>query len=332
VPGLPSEVVSRIVAELGARGVKVADCLRTAAALVSQAREDDGGLRLAESAAYNLREALDAVVDGRPAPRGGLGSVGEALTRYRAALRGPAADVEAARAELDGVLERLGRDEEWHGFKAQRLLEYVRDQTGVEPLPGEDSPTQSYSKLRERANTTLHTAGDVSGVAALYDDAIAWFSRFFTPPDSRVQALAALAERPYADDLIEEVRQLALNPHHLRLLFSRLRDPAWLDPLYEAYIPGSDDAPDSSVGRVPVYVKSTRCNDVNLRVTGGGVPGLAARVYFLPYEDGYECNPWTQIPVGDTNWRVIASNVIPGTRFEVEFTNTGDYLTGFIAY
>lgn len=71
VPGLPEVVVERLRTELGARAEKVLGCLRTAAALVTQAEADVSGLRLAESAAYNLREALNHVVEVRP--RAGCG-------------------------------------------------------------------------------------------------------------------------------------------------------------------------------------------------------------------------------------------------------------------
>jgi hypothetical protein len=56
LPGLPGAVVERLRAELGARAEKVVGCLRTAVALMAQAEVDTRGLRLAESAAYNLRE------------------------------------------------------------------------------------------------------------------------------------------------------------------------------------------------------------------------------------------------------------------------------------
>lgn len=234
VPGLPPEVVARLVTELGGQGNKVIDCLRTAAALISQAGHARSGLRLAESAAYNIREALDAVVEGRAAPEGGVGAAVAAWRRYQLAVGEPGADAAAARAELDGVLGRLEQDEERQAFKTRKLLEYIRSQTGIEPLPGEDDPTVRYSRLRKRANDALHDYGTASAVTALYDDALAWFIRFFTPPDDRVRAVTALAERPYADGIVDELRKLVLNFHHLGLFFSRLQDPGWLDPLHEA--------------------------------------------------------------------------------------------------
>jgi hypothetical protein len=54
------------------------------------------GLRLAESAGYNLREAFDAVVEGRSPVSGGLPAILEAWGRYQA---------EAERAASLRVLE-----------------------------------------------------------------------------------------------------------------------------------------------------------------------------------------------------------------------------------
>src|SRR5262252_3322648 len=83
VPGVPGVVVERLRAELGARAEKVLGCLRTAVALVAQAEADVSGLRLAESAAYNLREALDHVVEGQDAAEGGLQAVMDAWRGFK---------------------------------------------------------------------------------------------------------------------------------------------------------------------------------------------------------------------------------------------------------
>lgn len=57
----------------------------------------------------------------------------------------------------------------------------------------------------------------------------------FIPPDTVVQALKELAIEPWrGPEQVEQLRELATNPHHLRLFFGRLADPAWLTPLYEA--------------------------------------------------------------------------------------------------
>lgn len=98
------------------------------------------------------------------------------------------------------------------------------------------------------------------------------------------------------------------------------------------YLPAWDDSPDSRVGRVPVYLAEPDCNDVNLQITGGWTEGLQARVCFFPTSSGYYCNQWTPIAPGDSGWHLVATNVLDGTAFEVEFSDPGTYLTGAIAY
>lgn len=104
------------------------------------------------------------------------------------------------------------------------------------------------------------------------------------------------------------------------------------DSHYSGYIPGWDDDWDATVGRVPVYVASTRCNDVNLNLTNDGDLPILARVCFFPTGDGYWCNQGVQINPGASGWRVIATGVQNGTRFEVHLNRPGELIAGDIAY
>jgi hypothetical protein len=178
VPGLVPEVKAQIVRLLGGRAEKVFACVRTAAAFLAQAHGADGeGLRLVESACYNLREAFDAVVAGQEAVEGGLGEVVEAWRRYEFAIEVPGADGSAVSGELHAVLRRVAQDEDRQGSRVRQLLAFVRDQTGVEPLPGDGDPLMQYNRLRNQAAGTLHADGSVAAVSALYDDAVGWFGR-----------------------------------------------------------------------------------------------------------------------------------------------------------
>lgn len=98
------------------------------------------------------------------------------------------------------------------------------------------------------------------------------------------------------------------------------------------YIPGWDDAPDSAVGRVPVYVASERCQDVNLRITSEHDQRITARVCFFPTNADYYCNQGAKFEPGNTDWLEVATGVQDGTRFEVELDVPGEYLEGEIAY
>jgi hypothetical protein len=226
-----------VALELPGRGEKIVACLATGTSLIEQGLRSQPGLRLAESAAYNLREALDAVVAGRPAAAGGLPAVITAWDRYQTEVEQPDADVEASRSSLDEVLNRVAQDQDRSSWHARKLLEYLRHQTGVEPLPGELDPIAEYAGLRKEANAAVHGDYTLAEVALLLDRTVPWFVRMFTPPDAQVRALTDLAAQPYERlSQIEELRRLATNAHHLRLFFSKLADPTWLKPLYEAHL------------------------------------------------------------------------------------------------
>ncbi|MGH3962847.1 MAG: hypothetical protein ACRDRY_06265 [Pseudonocardiaceae bacterium] len=237
LPELPPEVVERIVGELPTRGEKVIGCLRTAAVLIKQAVDDDRGLRLAESAGYNLREALDAVVAGRSPVSGGLPAILEAWDRYQSEANQPGADRAASLQAVEDALQRVAENRDRSSYHAARLLDYLRAKTGVDPLPGDLDPIGEYTRLRKDANTALHSEFALDAVTALYDRAVGWFIRMFTPPDALIHALGELAIEPWrGQEQVDRLRELATNQHHLKLFFGRLADPAWLMPLYESRI------------------------------------------------------------------------------------------------
>lgn len=233
LPELPPEVVERIVSELP-RGERVLSCLRTAAVLIKQAVGDDRGLRLAESAGYNLREALDAVVESRSPVSGGLPAILKAWGRYQSEVDQPEADRAASLQALLDTLRRVAEKRDQSSYHGARLLDYLRAQTGIDSLPGDLDPIGEYTRLRKDANAATHDEVALDSVTALYDRAVAWFIRMFTPPDKVVRAIRELALEPWQGaEQIERLRELATNPHHLRLFLGQLVDPAWLTPLYE---------------------------------------------------------------------------------------------------
>jgi hypothetical protein len=236
---LAPEVIERIVAELAGRGPRVIDCLRTAEELVGQAVADQRGLRLAESAGYNLREALDTVVAGRTPASGGLPAILDAWNRYQVAAREPGADSAASLAELEDVLRQVADNRDRNSYHGARLLAYLREQTGVDPLSGDADPVVQYASLRKAADTAVHDELALDAVTDLYDRTVAWFTRLFTPPGTVVNALRALARQGWkGTEQVDRLRGLATNPHHMRLFLGQLLDPAWLTALYEADLVG----------------------------------------------------------------------------------------------
>jgi hypothetical protein len=235
VPGLPGVVVERLRTELGARAEKVLGCLRTAAALVAQAEADVSGLRLAESAAYNLREALNHVVEGQDAAEGGLRAVVGAWRRFKAQTAVPGVEAAAARDELDQVLSRVAADQSRASYYARRLVAYLQYRAGVRPLDAPGDPVSEYRELRDKASAAVHDELTLAGVEALLARTVAWFVRVFTPPDQVAEAIRVLAAQPWSGpEQIAELKRLSTDDHHLRLFFSEVTDPAWLEPLYQA--------------------------------------------------------------------------------------------------
>jgi hypothetical protein len=232
---LPRDVVERVVAELSDRGEKAVAALRTAAVLIARALHDETGLRFAESAAYNLREALDAVVVGRTPVPGGLPVVVEAWERFESEVGQPDNDNAASLKTFGAVVRRAAERQDRSSYHEAKLLGYLRDKSGVDPLPGDLDPIEEYKRLRRATSQGLHRDTALDSVTGLYQRTLAWFVRMFTPPDTIVLALRALAIEPWrGPEQIVRLRELASNPHHLRSFFARLIDPAWLDPLYEA--------------------------------------------------------------------------------------------------
>ncbi len=231
--GLSRKVVERLHAEPGVDAEKIIRCLGTAEVLLGLARTDDRGLRWAESAAYNLREALNAVVEGRDqAAEGGLAAVLKAWQVFQVAIAQPAADTVSARVALDEVLARVAANTSRASYYARKLVGYLQDRAGVSPLSHRRDPVAEYDDLRGVANRAVHTGLTLADAASLQTRTITWFVRMFTPPDEVVDAIRRLAAEPWqGHDQIRTLEQLLINGHHLRLFLSELTDPAWLEPL-----------------------------------------------------------------------------------------------------
>lgn len=231
---MPPEVVAQILDDLD-QGEKVIDSLRTAAHLIAEAREDSLGLKLVESAAYNLREALDAVVVGEDGGAGGMPAIRDAYERFHLASSGPEADEASGLRMLASEIGRLAAEGSLHNYRTRQFLAWLKTRTGIAPLPGDDDPIIQHARLRKQVNKTLHSTGTLPVLAGLYDEAIAWFVRLFTPPDDRVQQIVELARTSLTDpSQVRTLRaEIAFNAHHLGRFLAEVRDPSWLDALFE---------------------------------------------------------------------------------------------------
>jgi hypothetical protein len=231
---LPLDVAANIVAEVE-RGDRVVAYIRTAAMLLEQTASADPELRLAETVAYNLREALDSIVAGRDAAEGGLAAIKAAWTELNKAQQLSQEAQDAAATTLLAIVARAVQDTDRNSHRARQLLDHLRTKTGVEPLRGMADPLVRYAKLRERANNALHGDTTADDVVALYADCLDWLTSMFTSPEKRAAEIVHLAQQSYTGaDQLDTVRELCSDPHKLRLFLSALTDQAWLDPLHDA--------------------------------------------------------------------------------------------------
>ena len=228
--GIPNDVRERILADVpGGYGERVITCLVAARALLGHAGEDGYRvLRPAESAAFNVREALDSVVGAVTAPVGGLQTALNAWTRYMQVGGRPGWNGSRGWEEFSSVMERLAADSDRQERSSRELITWFSDQTGLPPLRTGDDLVQQYRSLRKDLNRIVHGDGTVQEVERLYDETAAWFARLFELPSRRRDRIAELASEQYTPELMGELTRLLLNHHHLRLFLERLQHREWL--------------------------------------------------------------------------------------------------------
>ncbi|MGH9026759.1 MAG: hypothetical protein ACRDWD_11700, partial [Acidimicrobiia bacterium] len=217
-------------------GSRALSALRTAAELVGQAgASPDSQLRFAESAAYNVRQALDAITGDADPAVGGLRDVLAAWDRYQRERTQPDVGEEEARASLEGVIERNRRRQNHDSERQRRMITRLERQSGLSRFPCERDPVVEYGRLRADASKFLHDEAAVGLVVDLYQDTVVLFERLFMSPDARHDALVVLARSPVAGaDELDRLQILAVNAHHLSLFFSHLQSTAWIDSLWDA--------------------------------------------------------------------------------------------------
>ncbi|WP_338900048.1 hypothetical protein WBG99_34010 [Streptomyces sp. TG1A-60] len=92
---------------------------------------------------------------------------------------------------------------------------------------------------------------------------------------------------------------------------------------------------DEAEHRFGPYTTSSRCNDINLKITSwGNANPLFVRVCFHPSSGGTTCNAWKEFTKkGDLNkWRVIATDVKDGTRYSVSMDFASNTFKGDLAH
>jgi len=246
LPELPDGVAANIRRQVPKQADRVLSHVATAAALLKIAA-GAAELRLAESVAYNVREALDSVVGSFDAGEGGLRSIHAAWEEVAAARLVSEADGEAAVERLLATVKRSAEQSEREYFRARQLVEQVRSSTGVAPFHGGGSMVARYNELRGRAGGSLHGSMSIGDAASLYSEAVNWLTWMFLPPDKRVTDIAALASEKFTSaEQLERLKVLCSNPLQLGRFLSLITDPGWLRPLYDAALLTLPDVTDAA--------------------------------------------------------------------------------------
>ncbi|MEV1066746.1 hypothetical protein [Streptomyces sp. NPDC050263] len=92
---------------------------------------------------------------------------------------------------------------------------------------------------------------------------------------------------------------------------------------------------DEAEHRFGPYTTTSRCNDINLRITQwGNANPLYVRVCFHPSSGGTSCNSWKSFTrANDLNqWRVIATDVLDSTSYSVSMDFGSNVFKGDLAH
>ena len=241
--GLSDEVTNRLREKPW--GPKTLSFLRTARVQIrSAASPPEDELRLAETAGYALREALDSVTKAsEPAPAG-LPEVLDAWDRY-VRERGQGEVEEIARASFEEVIERNRERRNRDSDRERRLIGQLERDTGLSRFAGRKDPVDEYKRLRQCANTQTHGDALLGDVVDLYNDSLVLFD------DSSCRQRLAMTDSSPSLRCEPSRRQMSTSwkfksrrMHMTSALFSNIESAEWIEPLWSrAHQPPRADEP-----------------------------------------------------------------------------------------
>ena len=243
-------LLDHLIIEFGDHGRRAVEFLQTAESLLSL-DSSHAMPRLAETAAYCLREAMKTIPDSqRDGQAGRWRSASRAVTDARRRfelVRGvPGEDEAGALRELFDAIDELELVHGQEGIHQRRLIAIMVSRTGTVPLSAGTEPVRRYQELVEALDVALHNEATVEAVRALWDRCIQALRQLFLPPDVRHSELSSLAARstPGPAD-VEELLALLAGPNHLQYFLSRVADPLWLEALIDSGVldPPAENGP-----------------------------------------------------------------------------------------
>lgn len=244
-------VFEYLIAEYGEPGGRAVGFLRTAIALLQLPSKE--AERLAEAAAYCLREAMTGIPkaaaheegDWREAWRG----VEDATRRFEIARGMPGEDQQVA---LGSLLRAIGEMEDYFRrdkLHQRRLIALMVQRTGAGPLKLSPDPIREFQDLMETLNGALHGSTSPQDARGYLDRCLALMAQLFTPPDVRLPRLDELAAKADPDDEDVDLLSRLMSSHqHLDYFLRKVVSPRWLILLGSRGVLDPPDGP----GRWPV--------------------------------------------------------------------------------
>lgn len=193
--------------------------------------------RSPEILAYCTREALGEI--GKAALGGSARTwrhisrdVVAAAEAYRVARELPGSD--PARA-LNALMASVGELEDFHKSEtdsnARALHNLVFQVTGAR-LVGPVDAARQFSRLLKQLNDVAHGSGSWADVMRMRQEASVLLRRLFSPPDTHLAALDALASAPAPTaEHVASLQQEITNQHHVRYFLERIPSCTWLERL-----------------------------------------------------------------------------------------------------
>lgn len=223
---------TKLESDLGHRGVRAVGMLKTAALLLESQLDAP---HLGESVAYCDREAVVGILQATDAGGERWRTVSRRIVaeKQRFDLAAGFPEQGEALRDLLSAVDDLKQIHSGRSVHQERLAALIKVQTGLDPLPGENSLLDQYQRLIDDLNGVVHASPqrppvDLGVVRELHGRALDVLVRIFDV-DNRLDQIAKLAVLATPTDKDADRLVGLLQTHHdLRFFATRVDSPGWL--------------------------------------------------------------------------------------------------------
>lgn len=192
--------------------------------------------RLAQTVAYCLREAIEAVLESSSLRKGRLAPLSHRVVRASKSVVGDGdASIDQRRSDLDELLSCISDLEQFlrqPGLRDRQLEDVFIRRTGFAPAA---AVTERFLALWRRLNGCLHNKDSDENADELWSESLAVLRMLFMQPEERFAEIERLAQidSPSSSDH-EALLELLTTPVAQRVFFREVRSLAWLPLLHES--------------------------------------------------------------------------------------------------